>query len=346
MSKLCAIHFIDASIDILIQLKTTAALISAVSERQVFLYGEFHDNTILESVLQTNGAKAVWVHDFSSDFITGIASCLDYIFKKAREPGFKLVQHGVPVQFLKRGVCSKRRLAICLSTTQSDMYPSMIHSKISCEKIVLYLLHLDKPRTYFEVDRAIVALDGWLRPCIEEGFTSISEVFGCKIKTLDNTIWSNDPHFNHFFENDSIRQDINVWLPSKSTEKRKREEYILKSISETYQAVPFDELVKMETHGLKHGFVFVLVSDAFHYPMIGATKREDVQCLFEELSRFISSPLKPIYTVKSFRPFQLEAEIHRHFEAFRVSEGGMLTEFLDIDARRVGQYLAAKYQGK
>ena len=66
MSKLCALHFIDASIDILIQLKTMAALISAVSERQVFVDGEFYDNTILESVLQTNGAKAVWVHDFSS----------------------------------------------------------------------------------------------------------------------------------------------------------------------------------------------------------------------------------------------------------------------------------------
>ena len=349
MSKSCAVHFTNASIDVLIRLKTTAALIGAVGEQEVYVYGEFHDISVLKPALETNGVKASWIYDFSSEFITGVAGCLDFIFKKAREPGFRLVQHGLPIQFLKKGVCSKRRLAVCMSTSKSDMYPPLIHSKITCTRIywkeiegkgVLYTLMLETPKTQFELDKSIVEIDGWLRKSIGEGFISVGEMFGCKVRTFDNT---HDPFLlKHVFDGDAVRPDIKAWTPPSASIERWKN-HVYKTISKVYCAGRLNELIQMETTGLKRGMVFVIVSESSQYPMIGATKRSDFLLLFRELSKFLSEPLKPIYTVTSNHPFQLEAKIHKHFEAFRISEAGTLTEFVNIDVKRIGAYLQANF---
>lgn len=119
-------------------------------------------------------------------------------------------------------------------------------------------------------------------------------------------------------------------------------------VSSDYQKVRHEELLELELDVCNQtaparGCVYVAVSPAVKYPKIGATRRSDPSLRLRELSRHVPSPFKLVFTVSTLTPFSLEAEVHRHFDAFRLREKGACTEFFSVELESIEKFFLEKY---
>ena len=122
----------------------------------------------------------------------------------------------------------------------------------------------------------------------------------------------------------------------------------LSLVSQEYQSIRFQELLDMEKDlctavGKAQpapGFLYVAISSAVRYPKIGATRRSDPSLRLRELSCHVPSPFKLVYTVSTLTPFSLEADVHKHFDAFRLREKGACTEFFSVDLESIENFLS------
>jgi hypothetical protein len=81
-----------------------------------------------------------------------------------------------------------------------------------------------------------------------------------------------------------------------------------------------------------NGGVYIASCAAFStYLKIGATKRSEPTQRLYEISRYVPVPFRLIAWIPSSFPFQLEAELHRHFKAQRLKSNGAGTEFFKLD---------------
>ena len=122
----------------------------------------------------------------------------------------------------------------------------------------------------------------------------------------------------------------------------------LMEVSKNYQNLRHEEFLDAESdlcNGVPpgSGTVYVAVSESVAYPKIGATRRKDPLARLRELSRNVPSPFRAAFTISTLTPFRTEAEIHRHFDAFRIRKAGACTEFFDLDLQTIGRHLKEKY---
>jgi len=132
----------------------------------------------------------------------------------------------------------------------------------------------------------------------------------------------------------------------------------LTGVSRNYQKQRYDELLETETDlsiGVtpRKGMFYVAVSRAVqrgggvYIPKLGATRRSDPMIRLKELSQTVPYAFELVYSIATFTPFKLEADIHRHFDSRRIRERkGASTEFFDVDLEEIGAYLRAKYPGE
>jgi len=104
----------------------------------------------------------------------------------------------------------------------------------------------------------------------------------------------------------------------------------------------FEEEVNSGIQQTKGG-VYVSISKAVKYPKIGATRKSDPAQRMKEISKCVPSPFKVVYWIPTTTPFKVEAEIHKHFGAYRIREAGACTEFFNIDLPSIGAHLTSKY---
>ena len=80
------------------------------------------------------------------------------------------------------------------------------------------------------------------------------------------------------------------------------------------------------------GGVYIASCAAFStYLKIGATRRSEPTQRLYEISRYVPVPFRLIAWIPSSFPFQLEAELHRHFETQRLKSNGAGTEFFKLN---------------
>ena len=125
--------------------------------------------------------------------------------------------------------------------------------------------------------------------------------------------------------------------------------HALVEIDSNDRQAKYNEMIEMEQDlcsGVQPttGGVYVALSKAVKYPKIGATRRSHPSARLQELSRYVPSPFEAVFWVPTIVPFKTEADIHRHFAAFRIREMGACTEFFNVDIADVGKYLKANYQ--
>ena len=66
-----------------------------------------------------------------------------------------------------------------------------------------------------------------------------------------------------------------------------------------------------------------------------------------ELSRSVPYAFELVYYIKTFTPFNVEAEVHQHFNAYRIREKkGASTEFFNLDLETIGEFLRTRYPGE
>jgi hypothetical protein len=81
-----------------------------------------------------------------------------------------------------------------------------------------------------------------------------------------------------------------------------------------------------------NGGVYIASCAAFStYLKIGATRRSEPTQRLYEISRYVPVPFRLIAWIPSSFPFQLEAELHRHFDTQRLKANGAGTEFFKLD---------------
>jgi hypothetical protein len=81
-----------------------------------------------------------------------------------------------------------------------------------------------------------------------------------------------------------------------------------------------------------NGGVYIASCAAFStYLKIGATRRSEPTQRLYEISRYVPVPFRLIAWIPSNFPFQLEAELHRHFDTQRLKANGAGTEFFKLD---------------
>jgi hypothetical protein len=80
------------------------------------------------------------------------------------------------------------------------------------------------------------------------------------------------------------------------------------------------------------GGVYIASCAAFStYLKIGATRRSEPTQRLYEISRYVPVPFRLIAWIPSNFPFQLEAQLHRHFDTQRLKANGAGTEFFKLD---------------
>ena len=94
---------------------------------------------------------------------------------------------------------------------------------------------------------------------------------------------------------------------------------------------------------MQPGVVYVAVSNALKYPKIGATRRVDPLMRLRELSGSVPSPFKPILFISTLTPFRTEADLHNHFDDFRIKEAGASTEFFRLDVDTIRAFVKKNY---
>ena len=129
----------------------------------------------------------------------------------------------------------------------------------------------------------------------------------------------------------------------------------LTEISQSYQSQKNEEILEAENDQCngapsQKGMFYVAVTRSVmrgstYIPKLGATRRSDPMIRLKELSRNVPYPFELVYCIPTFAPFELEAEIHRHFAAHRIRERAC-TEFFDIDLKAIGEYLKATFSGE
>jgi len=122
----------------------------------------------------------------------------------------------------------------------------------------------------------------------------------------------------------------------------------LRKIGDIDQQERYKEILDYEeevSKGLQPtaGGVYVAVSRAVKQPKIGATRKNDPSQRMREISRCVPSPFEAVYWIPTTTPFKVEAEIHRHFDAYRIKEAGACTEFFNLDLQTIVSYLAVNY---
>ena len=123
----------------------------------------------------------------------------------------------------------------------------------------------------------------------------------------------------------------------------------LVEISKDYQKCKNDEILDMEMDlcnnvSPQKGTFYVAVSRSLQFPKLGATRKSDPSQRLLQLSRSVPSAFEAAFTISTFTPFKIEAEIHRHFDAFRVREGrGACREFFKVDLETIKEHLKSNY---
>jgi hypothetical protein len=81
-----------------------------------------------------------------------------------------------------------------------------------------------------------------------------------------------------------------------------------------------------------NGGVYIACCAAFgNYLKIGATRRSEPTQRLYEISRYVPVPFRLIAWIPSGFPFQLEADLHRRFDAQRLKSNGAGTEFFKLE---------------
>ena len=122
----------------------------------------------------------------------------------------------------------------------------------------------------------------------------------------------------------------------------------LMTVSRIYAKTRYEELLQMESDmisgsAMQPGVVYVAVSNALKYPKIGATRRVDPLMRLRELSGSVPSPFKPILFISTLTPFRTEADLHNHFDDFRIKEAGASTEFFRFDVDTIRAFVKKNY---
>ena len=76
----------------------------------------------------------------------------------------------------------------------------------------------------------------------------------------------------------------------------------------------------------------------------GGTGRSDARIRLAELSRSVPQLFRLLVSIPSTDPFKVEAELHQHFEEFRIREGAC-TEFFNVSLDKILEYVKANFPG-
>ena len=131
----------------------------------------------------------------------------------------------------------------------------------------------------------------------------------------------------------------------------------LTDISHDYQNQRYEELLQNEKDRINNippqkGVFYVAVSPVVRrgtkrLPKLGASRRNDPMIRLRELSRSVPYAFELVYYIKTFTPFNVEAEVHQHFNAYRIREKkGASTEFFNLDLETIGEFLRTRYPGE
>ena len=87
------------------------------------------------------------------------------------------------------------------------------------------------------------------------------------------------------------------------------------------------------------GGTYFAWSSCLNCMKIGATRRDDPHIRLRELSRHVTVPFTLVGWIPTPAPFRLESATHAHFAAKRIRNAGAGTEFFNIDAAIVEEYV-------
>jgi hypothetical protein len=87
------------------------------------------------------------------------------------------------------------------------------------------------------------------------------------------------------------------------------------------------------------GGTYFAWSSCLNCMKIGATRRDDPHIRLRELSRHVTVPFTLVGWIPTPTPFRLESATHAHFAAKRIRNAGAGTEFFNIDAAMVEEYV-------